>query len=135
MAHMGTLFLDEIGELPLALQVKLLDFLQDGSFTRIGGTERLKVNARVVAATNRDLKKMCEEGKFRKDLYYRLNVIPINIPPLRDRIRDIDVLVKYFVSRYNSRYRCHKKLENGLLEILCQYNWPGNVRELENVIE
>lgn len=135
MAHMGTLFLDEIGELPLTLQVKLLDFLQDGSFTRIGGTERRKVNARVIAATNRDLKKMCEEGKFRKDLYYRLNVIPINIPPLRDRVRDIDVLAKYFVSRYNSRYRCHKKMGNGLLEILNQYNWPGNVRELENVIE
>lgn len=135
MAHMGTLFLDEIGELPLPLQVKLLDFLQDGTFTRIGGTDRLKVNARVVAATNRDLKKMCEEGKFRKDLYYRLNVIPINIPPLRDRIGDIDVLAKYFVSRYNSRHRCHKKMENGLLEILAAYNWPGNVRELENVIE
>lgn len=135
MAHMGTLFLDEIGELPLSLQVKLLDFLQDGSFTRIGGTERRKVNARVIAATNRDLKKMCEEGKFRKDLYYRLNVIPINIPPLRDRSGDIDVLSKYFVSRCNSRYRCHKRMENGLLEIFTQYNWPGNVRELENVIE
>jgi PAS domain S-box-containing protein len=135
MAHLGTLFLDEIGELPLALQVKLLDFVQDGSFTRIGGTERLKVNARVVAATNRDLKKMCDEGKFRKDLYYRLNVIPINIPPLRDRPGDIDALSKYFVSRCNSRYRCNKKMEKGLLEILLQYSWPGNVRELENVIE
>jgi PAS domain S-box-containing protein len=135
MAHMGTLFLDEIGELPLPLQVKLLDFLQDGTFTRVGGTERLKVNARVVAATNRDLKKMCEEGKFRKDLYYRLNVIPINIPPLRDRNADINVLAKYFMSRCNSRYRCHKKMENGLLEVLAQYSWPGNVRELENAIE
>jgi transcriptional regulator with PAS, ATPase and Fis domain len=135
MAHMGTLFLDEIGELPLPLQVKLLDFLQDGSFTRIGGTERRKVNARVIAATNRDLKKMCDEGKFRKDLYYRLNVIPINIPPLRDRIRDIDVLTKYFVSRCNSRYRCHKRMENGLQEIFAQHSWPGNVRELENAIE
>lgn len=135
MAHMGTLFLDEIGELPLPLQVKLLDLLQDGSFTRVGGTERLKVNARVVAATNRDLKKMCEEGKFRKDLYYRLNVIPINIPPLRDRIRDIEVLTKYFVSRGNSRYRCNKKMENGMLGVLTQYDWPGNVRELENIIE
>ncbi|HVI43204.1 MAG TPA: sigma 54-interacting transcriptional regulator [Anaerovoracaceae bacterium] len=135
MAHMGTLFLDEIGELPLALQVQLLDFLQDGSFTRVGGTERLQVNARVVAATNRDLKKMCDDGKFRKDLYYRLNVIPINIPPLRDRIGDIDVLTKYFVSRCNSRYRCHKKMENGMLEVLTHFDWPGNVRELENVIE
>jgi PAS domain S-box-containing protein len=135
MAHMGTLFLDEIGELPLPLQVKLLDFLQDGSFTRVGGTERLRVNARVIAATNRDLKQMCEEGRFRKDLYYRLNVIPINIPPLRERSRDIEALSKYFVSRCNSRYRCHKKLENGSLEILTGYHWPGNVREMENVIE
>ncbi|MBR0597356.1 sigma-54 interaction domain-containing protein [Sinanaerobacter chloroacetimidivorans] len=135
MAHMGTLFLDEIGELPLTLQVKLLDFLQDGTFTRVGGTERIKVNARVVAATNRDLKRMCEEGKFRKDLYYRLNVIPINIPPLRDRPGDIDVLTKYFVSRNNSKYRCHKILGNGLLEILIRFDWPGNVRELENVME
>ncbi len=135
MAHMGTLFLDEIGELPLTLQVKLLDFLQDGSFTRVGGTERRKVNARVVAATNRDLKRMCEEGKFRKDLYYRLNVIPINIPPLKDRREDIDVLTKYFVSRNNSKYRCNKKIENGLLDILTRFEWPGNVRELENVIE
>lgn len=135
MAHMGTLFLDEIGELPLSLQVKLLDFLQDGTFTRVGGTQRLKVNARVVAATNRDLKKMCEEGKFRKDLYYRLNVIPITIPPLRERIADIDVLTKYFMYRCNSRYRCHRKMEDGLLEVLTHYDWPGNVRELENVIE
>lgn len=135
MAHMGTLFLDEIGELPLALQVKFLDFLQDGSFARVGGTERLRVNARVIAATNRDLKRMCEEGKFRKDLYYRLNVIPINIPPLRDRPGDIDVLSKYFVSLNNSKYRCHRKLDNGLLDILTRFDWPGNVRELENVIE
>ena len=135
MAHMGTLFLDEIGELPLPLQVKLLDFLQDGTFSRVGGTERLKVNARVTAATNRDLKKMCDEGKFRKDLYYRLNVIPIHIPPLRDRLGDIDVLAKHFVSSYNSKYRCHKKMEKGCLEILSAFDWPGNVRELENVIE
>ena len=135
MAHMGTLFLDEIGELPLPLQVKLLDFLQDGTFVRVGGTERRNVNARVIAATNRDLKRMCDEGKFRKDLYYRLNVIPINIPPLRDRTGDIGVLAKYFMSRCNSRYRCHKKMENGLSQILAQYSWPGNVRELENIIE
>ena len=135
MAHMGTLFLDEIGELPLPLQVKLLDFLQDGTFVRVGGTERRNVNARVIAATNRDLKRMCDEGKFRKDLYYRLNVIPINIPPLRDRTGDVGVLAKYFMSRCNSRYRCHKKMENGLSQILAQYSWPGNVRELENIIE
>lgn len=135
MANLGTLFLDEIGELPLTLQVKLLDFLQDGTFTRVGGTERVKVNARVVAATNRDLKRMCEEGKFRKDLYYRLNVIPLYIPPLRDRPGDIEVLTKYFVSCNNSKYRCHRKIENGLLDILTRFDWPGNVRELENVIE
>lgn len=135
MAHMGTLFLDEIGELPLALQVKLLDFLQDGTFTRVGGTKRVKVNARVLAATNRDLKQMCEDGKFRKDLYYRLNVIPISIPPLRDRPGDIDVLARYFVSRNNSKYRCHKKLDNESLGVLTRFDWPGNVRELENVME
>lgn len=135
MAHMGTLFLDEIGELPLQLQVKLLDFIQDGTFTRVGGNQRLSVNTRVIAATNRDLKKMSEEGNFRKDLFYRLNVIPITVPPLRDRRGDIGVLSKYFMTRCNSRYRCYKKLEGGLLPILTQHSWPGNVRELENVIE
>lgn len=135
MAHMGTLFLDEIGEMPLALQVKLLDFLQDGTFTRVGGTKRLKVDNRIVAATNRNLKKMCAEGRFREDLFYRLNVIPFNIPPLCERPRDIDALAKFFISRYNSKYNCYKQIEEGLTDILKAYSWPGNVRELENVLE
>lgn len=131
----GTLFLDEIGELPLNMQVKLLDFLQDGTFTRVGGTSKLKVDARIIAATNRDLKEMCNKGLFRQDLYYRLNVIPIKIPPLRNRMRDIEVLSKYFISCYNSKYKCSKKLENGITNILLSYDWPGNVRELEHVME
>lgn len=135
MAHMGTLFLDEIGEMPLALQVKLLDFLQDGSFTRVGGTKRLRVDNRIVAATNRNLKKMCAEGQFREDLFYRLNVMPFNIPSLRDRPKDIDALATYFLSNYNSKYHCHKRKEAGLLDVLKAYSWPGNVRELENVLE
>ena len=113
MAHMGTLFLDEIGEMPLALQVKLLDFLQDGTFTRVGGTKKLKVDNRIIAATNRNLKKMCAEGQFREDLFYRLKVIPFNIPPLSDRPNDIDVLAKYFMTKYNSKYHCHKRMEEG----------------------
>lgn len=135
MAHQGTLFLDEIGEMPLTLQVKLLDFLQDGSFTRVGGTKRLIVDNRIIAATNRDLKKMCANGQFREDLFYRLNVIPFNIPPLRNRPDDIDVLTKYYMSKYNSKYHCNKRMEDGLPDILKIYRWPGNVRELENVLE
>lgn len=135
MAHMGTLFLDEIGEMPLALQVKLLDFLQDGTFTRVGGTKRLKVDNRIIAATNRNLKKMCAESQFREDLFYRLKVIPFNIPPLSDRPNDIDVLAKYFISKYNSKYHCHKRMEVGLTDVMKAYSWPGNVRELENVME
>jgi len=135
MANMGTLFLDEIGEMPMALQVKLLDFLQDGSFTRVGGTKRLKVDNRIITATNRDLKKMCAQGQFREDLFYRLNVIPFHIPPLRERPDDIDVLAKYFISKYNSKYHYNKRMEDGLNDVLKAYPWPGNCRELENVLE
>ncbi len=135
MAHGGTLFLDEIGELPLNLQVKLLDFLQEGTFTRVGGTEPIKINARVIAATNRDLRRMCEEGTFRKDLYYRLSVIPVRIPPLRERPDDIDALTRYFVSRYNSKYRSHKGIDPEFYAVARSYRWPGNIRELEHMIE
>lgn len=135
MAHMGTLFLDEIGEMPLSLQVKLLDFLQDGTFIRVGGTTRLKVDNRIVAATNRNLKKMCAEGQFREDLFYRLNVLPIHIPPLHERPSDIEVLAKYFMSSCNSKYHCNKQMEEGLVGVLKAYGWPGNVRELQNVME
>lgn len=135
IADGGTLFLDEIGEMPLPLQVKLLDFLQDGTFTRVGGTERLTVNTRIVSATNRDLKQMSGEGTFRKDLFYRLNVVPIYIPPLRERVIDIDALSKYFISTYNTKYRFNKRMGEGFLEVLSSYEWPGNVRELENLLE
>lgn len=135
MAEGGTLFLDEIGELPLSMQVKLLDLLQDGTYSRVGGTERLQINTRIVAATNRDLKKMCQEGKFREDLYYRLNVIPVNIPPLRERPGDIEFLSKHFLTKYNTKYRCNKTYEKGCMKVLLGYEWPGNVRELEHVVE
>jgi PAS domain S-box-containing protein len=135
MADGGTLFLDEVGELPLSLQVKLLDFLQEGTFTRVGGTTPIKINARVIAATNRDLRRMCEEGTFRKDLYYRLSVIPVRIPPLRERPADIDALIRYFISKFNSKYRNHKTASADFYEAARSYEWPGNVRELEHTLE
>lgn len=135
LAKEGTLFLDEIGELPLSLQVKLLEFLQDKEITRLGGTKKIKVNARVVAATNRDLQEMVKEGTFRKDLYYRLNVMPITIPPLRERWEDIPALVQYFLRTFNNKYKMHKKLDPETMDGFLQYDWPGNVRELEHVME
>lgn len=135
LANGGTLFLDEIGELPMQLQVKLLDLLQDGTFTRVGGNKKNKVDARIVAATNRDLKSMCEKGTFREDLFYRLNVFPVTIPPLRERKQDIETLSKYYVSQYNSKYKSNKKMTKDMLVKLVSYDWPGNVRELEHVIE
>lgn len=135
IAEGGTLFLDEIGEMPLALQVKLLDFLQDSTFTRVGGTEKRKVNTRVITATNRDLLKMCDEGKFRKDLYYRINVITFEIAPLRERPDDIKALVKYFLSKCNTKYNKMKTISESAQTVLNNYWWPGNVRELEHIIE
>lgn len=135
MAEGGTLFLDEIGEMPLELQVRLLDFLQDGIITPVGGTKKIHVNARVVAATNRNLKEMSENGTFRQDLYYRLSVLPVHIPPLRERPADIDALAQHFVSRCNSKFRMHRRIDESFCEALRSYSWPGNVRELEHVIE
>ena len=135
LADGGTLFLDEIGEMPLSTQVKLLDFLQDGTFTRVGGTEKIQVDARIIAATNRDLKAMSEDGTFRQDLYFRLSVIPLRVPSLRERIKDIDVLVKYFISKFNKQYNTHKMVDSDAITLLKSYYWPGNVRELEHVIE
>ncbi|MCR5034530.1 MAG: sigma 54-interacting transcriptional regulator [Clostridia bacterium] len=135
MAEGGTLFLDEIGEMPLDLQVKLLDFLQDGYIVPVGGTKKIRVNARVVAATNRNLKEMCASGAFRQDLYYRLSVLPIHIPPLRERPLDIEALARFYVSRCNSKYHLHHTLDESFYETLKSYSWPGNVRELEHVIE
>ncbi|MCX7781992.1 MAG: sigma 54-interacting transcriptional regulator, partial [Negativicutes bacterium] len=136
MAHGGTIFLDEIGDLPLSIQAKLLRVLQDKTFERVGGTEVIKVNVRVITATNRDLEKFVKEGKFREDLYYRLNVFPIFIPPLRERKTDILELANHFVekfSRENNKYV--KRISTPAIDMLMSYHWPGNVRELENIIE
>lgn len=135
LANNGTLFLDEIGELPLRVQVKLLDFLQDRQIDRVGGTKKVKINTRVVAATNRDLLQMVHEGHFRKDLYYRLNVVPIVIPPLRERKEDIPALIRYFLDKFNAKYGLNKKLTPEIIRAFYHYEWPGNVRELEHVME
>jgi PAS domain S-box-containing protein len=135
LADEGTLFLDEIGELPLQMQTKLLRVLQDQQFSRVGGIEVLQVNVRIIAATNRDLKTMVEKGEFREDLYYRLNVIPITIPPLRERKEDIPPLVGYFLQKFNHKYNQERYISARAMDKLLQHAWPGNVRELSNMIE
>ncbi|MBN1960155.1 MAG: sigma-54-dependent Fis family transcriptional regulator [Deltaproteobacteria bacterium] len=136
LADSGTLFLDEIAEIPTAMQVKLLRALQESEFERVGGIRSIKVDVRVIAATNRDLVKQIEDGSFREDLYYRLNVVPIALPPLRERKEDIPYLTQAFIEKYNKRLN---KNVNGIseeaLQRLSLYSWPGNIRELENVIE
>ncbi len=136
-AHKGTLFLDEIGELPLHLQVKLLRFIQEGETRRIGDVKPIKVDVRIVAATSRDLEKEVKEGRFREDLYYRLNVVPIKVPPLRERKEDIPALVEYFIKKTMERLKIDrvKGLTPEAMEVFMRYRWPGNVRELENLIE
>jgi DNA-binding NtrC family response regulator len=133
-AEGGTLFLDEIGELPLELQPKLLRFLQEGEFRRVGGTKTKKSTARIVAATNRDLKRLVEEGKFREDLYYRLSVLNLAVPPLRERPEDIPVLVEHFLKKYSDKYSKAVKLTPEAFELLLSYSYPGNVRELESMV-
>ncbi|HSE57098.1 MAG TPA: sigma 54-interacting transcriptional regulator [Nitrospiraceae bacterium] len=136
LADRGTIFLDEVGEIPLELQVKLLRVLQEQEFERLGSTRTVRVDVRVVAATNRDLSQMIEEQKFRSDLYYRLNVFPLTVPPLRDRVEDIPVLVRHFVQKFGMRMK--KRIETipaDAMKALQRYSWPGNVRELENFIE
>ena len=136
IANGGTIFLDEIGTLTPSAQIKLLQVLQDGTFSRVGGEETIRTNARVIAATNADLKQLSEQGIFRKDLYYRLNVFPIEIPPLRHRIEDIPYLVELFLKRLNREFqKSIEAVEPAVLEALAQYDWPGNVRELENLME
>ena len=133
-ADQGTLLLDEIGEMPLRLQAKLLHVLQDGEFSRVGGEKIIGTDVRLIASTNRDLESAIRAHRFREDLYYRLNVIEIRIPPLRDRREEIPVLVDHFLTRLNSQYGRQKRLSPETMARLTAYSWPGNVRELENVI-
>jgi two-component system, NtrC family, response regulator AtoC len=136
MAHRGTLFLDEISELDMSLQSKLLQLLQDGQFCRIGAQADKKVEVRVVCATNRRLEDEIENGTFRQDLFYRINVVNLHMPPLRERRGDIQGLVSYFLDHYNRKYNCRARpLSSELMEVLQKYHWPGNIRELENLMK
>ncbi|GHH99932.1 sigma-54 interaction domain-containing protein [Neobacillus kokaensis] len=135
LADQGVLFLDEVGELPLVLQVKLLRVLQDKQVQRIGGTRPKSIDVRLIAATNRNLKEMVEKGEFREDLYYRLNVLPISIPPLRERREDILPLVKSILNKVNEKYGITKEFDTSLENFFYSYKWPGNVRELSNLVE
>lgn len=135
LANNGTLFLDEIGELPLPVQVKLLDFIQEKTITRVGGHKKIPVNTRIVAATHRDLRAMSEEGTFRQDLYYRLDVFPITVPPLRNWGDDILHLAQFFLYQYNKKYEKTKTFSKDVVVPLKQHDWPGNIREMEHIIE
>lgn len=136
LAHQGTLFLDEVGDIPIELQSKLLRAIQEQELERLGGNRTIRVDIRVVAATNRDLKAMVDEGKFRSDLYYRLHVFPLEVPPLRDRKPDIALLIRYFTQKYAQRMNRHiESIPTPAIEALTGYEWPGNIRELQNLIE
>lgn len=135
-AHRGTLFLDEISEIPLSTQVKLLRFLQEREFERVGGNETIRVDVRLIAASNRDLYKLVKEGSFREDLFYRLNIVHIAMPPLRAHMSDIGLLANDILFQLSKRHGRHiEGLEPGVFKLLMSYDWPGNVRELENVLE
>ena len=135
-ANAGTMFLDEIGELPLPLQVKLLRVLQEEEITPLGGVGSKKIDVRVIAATSKDLRKEIDEGRFREDLFYRINVMTIHLPPLRERRGDIPLLVGYFIDMFNKKLQKDLEgLSSEAMPILMGYSWPGNIRELENVIE
>ncbi len=131
----GTLFLDEVGELPLPLQVKLLRVLQDREITPVGGTQSRTVDVRIVAATNRDLDTMVQEGRFRRDLFYRLEVVPVRLPALRERREDIPTLVRHFLDEMNRRFQREVTIAEDALALMSLYAWPGNVREMENLLE
>jgi DNA-binding NtrC family response regulator len=135
LAHGGTIFLDEVGEIPLAMQAKLLRVLQERRFERVGGSQSVEVDVRVVAATNRDLLRLAREGKFREDLYYRLNVVKIDLPPLHERPEDIALLAEHFVQKFSRPGISPKQIAPEAMEALLQHRWPGNIRELENAIE
>jgi DNA-binding NtrC family response regulator len=135
LAHGGTIFLDEVGEVPLTMQAKLLRVLQERCFERVGGTETVEVDVRVITATNKDLRKLIAEGQFREDLYYRLNVVKITLPPLRERREDIPLLAAHFTEKYCRLAASPKPISPEAMEVLLSYDWPGNIRELENAIE
>jgi two-component system response regulator PilR (NtrC family) len=136
VAEKGTIFLDEIGEMSPMMQVKLLRVLQERKFRRLGGTDELEATMRVIAATNQDLSKMVADGRFREDLFYRINVIPLHLPPLRDRSEDIPLLAEYFLTKYREQMdKPISGISQEALDHLEAYEWPGNIRELENVIE
>ncbi len=136
LAHQGTLFLDEIGEISLEMQVKLLRSIQEGEFERVGGITTTSIDVRLITATNQDLQQLIADGLFRKDLYYRLNVVHIHLPPLRDRPTDIPLLLDHFLAQYNNRLgKAIQGVDSKALYTLCAYGWPGNIRELENVTE
>lgn len=136
LANYGTIFLDEIGEIDLAIQAKLLQVLQEGTFSRLGGKQDVRVSVRVIAATNRDLKKAVDEGRFREDIYYRLNVVNIRIPPLTERTEDVPYLFEYFLETYNEKYAKHIQVnKEEAYPLMLRYPWPGNVRELKNMVK
>jgi transcriptional regulator with PAS, ATPase and Fis domain len=136
LAHQGTLFLDEVEDIPPSTQIKLLRVLQEGEFERVGGNKTIRVNIRIIAASNRDLQEAVKGGGFREDLYYRLNVVNIKLPPLRDRRDDIPFLINFFIEKYNQRYHMKVKgVSQKAMNLLTDYEWTGNVRELENSIE
>ncbi len=136
LAHQGTLFLDEIGELSLTTQAKILRFLEEKEFTRVGGSKTIKVDVRLITATNRELTQLIKKGQFREDLFYRINVVPITLPPLRERKEDIPLLVDHFIKKFNEENNKNVRgVSKEALELMMNYDWPGNVRELENLIE
>lgn len=135
LANDGTIFLDEIGDMPVHLQVKILRVLQEKSFERVGSTRPINVNVRIIAATNKNLETEVKEGRFREDLFWRLNVVPVVIPPLRDRKEDIPLLCEYFISKFSEKFGYSLRFQPEVMEVFYNYNWPGNVRELENLIE
>lgn len=135
LAQGGTIFLDEVAEIPLNLQVKLLRVIQERELMRVGGTKPINLDVRIIAATNKNIEEMINNGIFREDLYYRLNVVTIEVPPLRERVDDIPVLVNYFLHYFNSKHKQNKVISTKAMELFMSYSWPGNVRELENAIE
>ncbi|MBD1378938.1 sigma-54 interaction domain-containing protein [Metabacillus arenae] len=135
VAHNGTIFLDEVGEMPLSLQVKLLGVLQDMKIQRVGGTKQIPIDVRIIAATNANLEKMINEKQFRSDLYFRLNVLSLNIPPLRERQEDVFVLLIHFLKMFNRKHNMNRSFSSSTIDLLLSYQWPGNIRELKNAVE